>query len=146
MTTKCGVTLFSFSSLSAFNAHEITICLAFIESLQLLSGTAVGTAPVFWLADNPIILYMKGTPEEPSCGFSAKAAAAIKTTGVAFAYVNVLDSPFIMERLPEASNWPTCPQLFVNGEIIGGCDIVEELPMSGELATMLKEAAAEATA
>ena len=98
------------------------------------------------LADNPIVLYMKGTPEAPSCGFSARAAAAIKTTGVAFAYVNVLDSPFVMERLPEVSNWPTFPQLFVNGEIIGGCDIVEELLMSGELATMLKEAAVEATA
>ena len=98
------------------------------------------------LADNPIILYMKGTPEAPSCGFSAKAAAALKSTGVAFAYVNVLDSPFIMERLPEVSNWPTYPQLFVNGEIIGGCDIVEELLMSGELATMLKQAAADAAA
>ena len=98
------------------------------------------------LADNPIILYMKGTPEAPSCGFSAKAAAAIKTTGVGFAYVDVLDSPLIMERLPEVSNWPTFPQLFVNGEIIGGCDIIEELLMSGGLATMLKEAAAEAEA
>lgn len=98
------------------------------------------------LADNPIVLYMKGTLEAPSCGFSARAAAAIKTTGVAFAYVNVLESLFIMERLPEVSNWPTFPQLFVNGEIIGGCDIVEELMMSGELATMLKQAAAEAAA
>ena len=98
------------------------------------------------LADNPIILYMKGTPEQPSCGFSAKAAAAIKSTGVAFAYVNVLESPFIMEHLPVVSNWPTFPQLFVRGEIIGGCDIVEELMMSGELAPMLQEAAAEAAA
>lgn len=98
------------------------------------------------IADNPIILYMKGTPEQPSCGFSAKAAAAIKTTGVPFAWVNVLESPFMMERLPEVSNWPTFPQLFVKGEIIGGCDIVEELLMSGELAPLLKEAAAEAAA
>ena len=98
------------------------------------------------IADNPIILYMKGTPEQPSCGFSAKAAAAIKTTGVPFAWVNVLESPFMMERLPEVSNWPTFPQLFVKGEIIGGCDIVEELLMSGELEPLLKEAAAEAAA
>ena len=98
------------------------------------------------LADNPIILYMKGTPEQPSCGFSARAAGAIKSTGVPFAWVNVLESPFIMERLPEISNWPTYPQLFVRGEIVGGCDIVEELLTSGELAALLKEAAAEAAA
>lgn len=94
------------------------------------------------LEENPIILYMKGTPEQPSCGFSAKAAAAIKSTGVDFAYVNVLDAPFILERLPEVSNWPTYPQLFVNGEIVGGCDIVEEMLMSGELTPLLKNAAA----
>lgn len=95
------------------------------------------------LADNPILLYMKGTPEAPSCGFSARAAAAIKSTGIDFAWVNVLESPFIMERLPEISNWPTYPQLFVKGEIIGGCDIVEELLMSGELATILTSVTTE---
>jgi len=93
------------------------------------------------LSDNPIIIYMKGTPEMPSCGFSARAAAAIRSTGIDFAYVNVLESPFIMERLPEVSNWPTYPQLFVKGEIVGGCDIVEELKNSGELAAMLQAAA-----
>jgi monothiol glutaredoxin len=94
------------------------------------------------LAENPIIIYMKGTPDMPSCGFSAKAVAAIKSTGVDFAWINVLESPFILEKLPSISNWPTYPQLFVNGEIVGGCDIVEELLANGELAPMLKQAAA----
>lgn len=93
------------------------------------------------LADNPIILYMKGTPEAPSCGFSAKAAAALKSTGIDFAYVNVLNSPFIMERLPAVSHWPTYPQLFINGQIIGGSDIVEEMLKNGELLPMLQAAA-----
>ena len=93
------------------------------------------------LAENPIILYMKGTPEAPSCGFSAKAAAVLKSTGIDFAYVNVLGSPFIMEKLPAVSSWPTFPQLFINGEIIGGSDIVEEMLNNGELLPMLQAAA-----
>ena len=93
------------------------------------------------LAENPIILYMKGTPEAPSCGFSAKAAAVLKSTGIDFAYVNVLGSPFIMEKLPAVSSWPTFPQLFIKGEIIGGSDIVEEMFNKGELLPMLQAAA-----
>ena len=92
------------------------------------------------LADNPVILYMKGTPDAPSCGFSAKAAAVLKSTGVEFAYVNVLASPFIMEKLPEVSDFPTFPQLFIKGEIIGGSDIVEEMYNNGELMPMLQSA------
>ena len=94
------------------------------------------------LADNPVILYMKGTPDMPSCGFSAKAASVLKSTGVNFAYVNILASPFIMEKLPEVSDFPTFPQLFIKGEIIGGSDIVEEMYKKGELVPMLEEASA----
>lgn len=92
------------------------------------------------LAENPVILYMKGTPEAPSCGFSARAAATLQSTGIDFAYVNVLSAPFIMERLPSVSNWPTFPQLFIKGQIIGGSDIVEEMFKNGELLPMLKDA------
>jgi monothiol glutaredoxin len=92
------------------------------------------------LADNPVILYMKGTPEEPNCGFSAKAASVLKSTGIDFAYVNILASPFIMEKLPEVSDFPTFPQLFIKGEIIGGSDIVEEMYNNGELMPMLEAA------
>lgn len=92
------------------------------------------------LTDNPVILYMKGTPDAPSCGFSAKAAGLLKGTGASFAYVNVLESPFIMERLPDVSDFPTFPQLFIKGEIIGGSDIIEEMLASGELQSMLDAA------
>ena len=94
------------------------------------------------LTDNPIILYMKGTPQAPSCGFSAKAATLLKSTGIEFAYVNVLEAPFIFEKLPAVSNFPTYPQLFIKGEIIGGSDIIEEMLTNGELLPMLQDAAA----
>ena len=94
------------------------------------------------LADNPIILYMKGTPAQPQCGFSAKAATLLQSTGVDFAYVNILEAPFIAEKLPSVSNWPTYPQLFIRGEIIGGSDIIEELLAAGDLMHMLESAAA----
>ena len=92
------------------------------------------------LAENPIIIYMKGTPDAPSCGFSAKASSVLKSTGVDFAYVNVLASPFIMEKLPEVSDFPTFPQVFIKGEIIGGSDIVEEMYNSGDLMPLLEAA------
>jgi len=92
------------------------------------------------LADNPVILYMKGTPDAPSCGFSAKAVSVLKSSGVDFAYVNVLAAPFIMEKLPAVSDFPTFPQLFIKGEIIGGSDIVEDMYNSGELLPMLESA------
>lgn len=91
------------------------------------------------LQDHPVILYMKGTPEEPRCGFSAKAASVMKATGVEFAYVDVLAAPLIMQALPEVSEFPTFPQLFINGEIIGGSDILEAMYASGELQGMLTE-------
>lgn len=92
------------------------------------------------LAENPVIIYMKGTPDAPSCGFSAKAVSVLKATGIDFAYVNVLASPFIMEKLPDVSDFPTFPQVFIKGEIIGGSDIVEEMYNKGELLPMLQAA------
>lgn len=93
------------------------------------------------LAANPILLYMKGSPAQPECGFSAKAVAALHSTGIDFAYVNVLANPFIREKLPAISRWPTFPQLFVAGELIGGADIIEEMNLSGELLPVLQGAA-----
>lgn len=92
------------------------------------------------IASNPILLYMKGVPENPECGFSAKAVAALKATGHPFAYVNVLAAPFIREKLPKISHWPTYPQLFVEGELIGGSDIVEEMARQGTLKPLLEKA------
>lgn len=92
------------------------------------------------VSDNPVVLYMKGTPQFPMCGFSSRAAQALKTVGAQFTSVNVLEDPEIRANLPRYSNWPTFPQLFINGELIGGCDILLELQDSGELAQMVKEA------
>jgi monothiol glutaredoxin len=94
------------------------------------------------LATNPVIIYMKGVPEAPECGFSAKAVAALKATGVPFAYVNVLQAPFIREKLPSLSHWPTYPQVFVAGELVGGADIVEEMAQKGTLKPLLESAVA----
>lgn len=91
---------------------------------------------------NPIILYMKGTPDFPQCGFSARAAEAIKACGVEFKAVNVFDDEEVYRQgVKLYSNWPTIPQLYVNGELLGGSDIVVELYQSGELEKMLQEAA-----
>jgi monothiol glutaredoxin len=85
------------------------------------------------ISENKVILFMKGTPEQPMCGFSARAAAAIESVGVPFAAVDILPDPRIRQELTAISNWPTTPQLFVDGELIGGSDIVMEMLESGEL-------------
>jgi monothiol glutaredoxin len=89
------------------------------------------------IRENKVILFMKGTPEQPMCGFSARAAAALQATGVPFASVDVLADPRIRQELTALSNWPTTPQLFVNGELIGGSDIVVEMFETGELHELL---------
>ncbi|WP_111497454.1 MULTISPECIES: Grx4 family monothiol glutaredoxin [Marinobacter] len=94
------------------------------------------------LQDNPIILYMKGSPQQPQCGFSARTVQALMACGERFAYVNILDNQELRESLKVYSNWPTYPQLYINGELVGGCDIVLEMSESGELAEMVKAAAA----
>ena len=93
------------------------------------------------LDENPVIVYIKGTPDFPQCGFSSQAVAALKACGVEFAYVNIFEDPEIREGLKVFSNWPTFPQLYINGELIGGSDIVVEMYHSGELKKMLDEAA-----
>lgn len=89
------------------------------------------------LKENQILLYMKGTPDFPQCGFSGQTVAALKAVGKPFAFVNIFEDPEIREGLKEYSNWPTFPQLYVNGELVGGCDIVVEMYNSGELQTLL---------
>jgi monothiol glutaredoxin len=96
--------------------------------------------------DHDVILFMKGNPEQPACGFSARTVAALQTLGAPFAAVDILPDPRIRQELSEISNWPTIPQLFVKGEFIGGCDIVTEMFETGELAETLgvPDAGAEA--
>ena len=88
---------------------------------------------------NDVILFMKGTPAFPQCGFSATVARVLDHLGVAYASVNVLDDPEVREGVKTFSNWPTIPQLYVKGEFVGGCDIVREMFQSGELQTFLAE-------
>jgi monothiol glutaredoxin len=84
---------------------------------------------------------MKGTPQFPQCGFSARTVEALTQIGEPFAYVNILENPDIRSTLPRIANWPTFPQLWINGELIGGCDIVMEMTQKGELALLVKAAA-----
>jgi monothiol glutaredoxin len=94
------------------------------------------------IASNTILLYMKGSPNQPQCGFSARTVQALMACGERFAYVDILSNPDIRANLPAYANWPTFPQLWVGGELIGGCDIVTEMFENGELQTLIKEAAA----
>jgi monothiol glutaredoxin len=89
------------------------------------------------ISDNPVILFMKGNPDQPACGFSARTVAALQALGAPFAAVDILPDPRIRQELSALSNWPTIPQLFVNGELVGGCDIVTEMYETGELAEVL---------
>ena len=93
------------------------------------------------IKDNKILIYMKGSPYEPKCGFSAKTVQALIDCGAEFSYVDILENQDIRQNLPSISDWPTFPQVFVGGELIGGCDIVSEMHAAGELHSIIKEAA-----
>ncbi len=102
------------------------------------------------IESNPVLLYMKGSPQAPQCGFSAQTVQCMMAVGERFAYVDILSNPEIRANLPGYSDWPTFPQLFVDGELVGGCDIITEMFQSGELeplikATVAKQASAETT-
>ncbi len=102
-----------------------------------MSDNPVRDAITDAIRDHEILLFMKGTPEQPMCGFSARTSAALETLGAEYAAVDVLPDPRIRAELSTISNWPTIPQLFVRGELVGGCDIVTEMYESGELAAAL---------
>jgi monothiol glutaredoxin len=92
---------------------------------------------------NPVVIYMKGTPEAPRCGFSQRASQALAATGLPFAYFNVLEDPDIFDNLPRYADWPTFPQIYIKGELIGGCDITLELYQNGELQKLMEGAVAQ---
>jgi monothiol glutaredoxin len=94
------------------------------------------------LGAGPVVLFMKGTPDFPQCGFSAQTVAALRAVGANFRYVNIFEEPEIREALKRFSNWPTYPQLYVKGELLGGCDIALEMLKSGELKKVMTEAGA----
>ena len=90
--------------------------------------------------ESPVIIYMKGTPQMPMCGFSSRTVEALKSCGKEFSYVNVILDSEIMQELPNFADWPTFPQLYIKGELIGGCDITLDLHQSGELQKMIDDA------
>ena len=94
------------------------------------------------LASHPVLLYMKGTPDFPQCGFSAQTVGALKACKAKFAAINIFEDPEVRDALKSYSNWPTFPQLYVNGELVGGCDITVEMYQSGELKQLLAQAGA----
>jgi monothiol glutaredoxin len=94
------------------------------------------------IADNMVMLYMKGTPAFPQCGFSARVVQILNHLGAPFASANVLEDPALRDGIKQFSQWPTIPQLYVGGEFVGGCDIITEMFQSGELETLLREKAA----
>jgi monothiol glutaredoxin len=98
------------------------------------------------ISENSVMLFMKGTPHQPACGFSARASGALNALGVQYAALDILPDPRIREELSQVSGWPTIPQLFVNGELVGGSDIVMEMFESGELAELLGVEPAEGDA
>ncbi len=95
------------------------------------------------ISENSIILFMKGTPQMPQCGFSAKAVQALMGCNKPFAYVDILANPEIRAELPGYANWPTFPQLYINGELVGGCDIITQLYQNGELLDLVNGATTE---
>lgn len=116
-----------------------------VLSVFLTAGESVDTIEKIkqQIAENRIMLYMKGSPKLPQCGFSARAVQCIDACGVDFAYVDILSNPEIRQMLPQYSDWPTFPQLYVKGELIGGSDIIAELYQQGELELLLREAVAQ---
>jgi len=96
------------------------------------------------LKSNPVVLYMKGTPDFPQCGFSASAVRTLEACGAKFLHVNIFEDPELREALKRYSNWPTYPQLYIGGELVGGSDILNEMYRSGELQSLLAEAGATA--
>lgn len=92
------------------------------------------------IKENKILIYMKGSPYEPKCGFSAKTIQSLIDCGAEFSYVDILENQEIRQTLPNISDWPTFPQVFVSGELVGGCDIISEMHESGELQKLITEA------
>jgi monothiol glutaredoxin len=94
------------------------------------------------IGSSPVVLFMKGTPDFPQCGFSAQTVGALRSLGAKFKHVNIFEEPELREALKRFSNWPTYPQLYVKGELVGGCDIAMEMYRNGELKTLLQEVGA----
>jgi monothiol glutaredoxin len=133
----------AWSTMSAERQWAVIARLAALEDRSRQVAEDVINRIKTHIATSPAVLFMKGTPDFPQCGFSAQAVAALRASGAnAFHAVNIFEDPELREALKKFSNWPTYPQLYVNGELVGGCDIVLDMHRSGELKKILSEAGA----
>ena len=133
----------AWSTMSAEQQWEL---LAMLEQRRKIVADEVVNRIKTHISASPAVLFMKGTPDFPQCGFSAQTVAALRASGAGFHSVNIFEDPELREALKQFSNWPTFPQLYVNGELVGGCDIVLDMHRSGELKKLLSEAGATAQA
>ena len=134
------------SSNTTFNARSFIITRSpLILSDYLRENTYMETIEKIkqQISENPILLYMKGSPKLPSCGFSSQASQALMACNEQFAYVDILQNPDIRAELPKYADWPTFPQLWVDGELVGGCDIILEMFQQGELQSLIQETASK---
>ena len=131
----------AWSTMSAERQWEL---LAVLEQRRKIVADEVVNRIKTHISTSPAVLFMKGTPDFPQCGFSAQTVAALRASGAGFHSVNIFEDPELREALKQFSNWPTFPQLYVNGELVGGCDIVLDMHRSGELKKLLSEAGAAA--
>jgi monothiol glutaredoxin len=142
--TGCLRTLDEIAAWSTMSAQAQWALIAVLEDRRRQVAEDVVNRIKTHLSTSPAVLFMKGTPDFPQCGFSAQAVAALRASGAGFHAVNIFEDPELREALKKFSNWPTYPQLYVNGELVGGCDIVLDLHRSGELKKILTEAGATA--
>jgi monothiol glutaredoxin len=140
--TGCLRTIDEIARWSAMTAHEQWALLAVLEDRRSKVADDVVDRIKTHIGTSPAVLFMKGTPDFPQCGFSAQAVAALRAAGAGFHAVNIFEDPELREALKKYSNWPTYPQLYVKGELVGGCDIVLDMHRSGELRKLLAEAGA----
>jgi monothiol glutaredoxin len=142
--TGCLRTVGEIATWSAMTAHEQWALLAVLEDRRRKVAEDVVDRIKTHIGTSPAVLFMKGTPDFPQCGFSAQTVAALRASGAGFHAVNIFEDPELRDALKKFSNWPTYPQLYVNGELVGGCDIVLDMHKSGELKKLLAEAGAAA--
>jgi monothiol glutaredoxin len=131
---------------STMSAEQQWAVIAGLENRRRIVAEDVINRIKTHITTSPAVLFMKGTPDFPQCGFSAQTVAALRASGAGFHAVNIFEDPELRDALKKFSNWPTYPQLYVNGELVGGCDIVLDMHRSGELKKLLDEAGATAAA
>ena len=138
----CLRTIDEIAAWSTMSAEQQWAVIRALEDRRKIVAEDVVNRIKTHISTRPAVLFMKGTPDFPQCGFSAQAVAALRASGADFHSVNIFEDPELRDALKKFSNWPTYPQLYVNGELVGGCDIVLDMHRSGELQKLLNEAGA----